>query len=201
MQLTFLPHPEVRALLREPRRTTAVRANHRKAPIFDPHASGNSAQRPDPADQRVDDRARLVHRAQNAGVGPRNCVTHVGARVRRSAVGHTTVERAAIEIGEVERRRHRAEVRGLVVDDEGHLWVAVFGGSAVLRFAPDGRLVARVAVGASQVSSCCLAGGRLVMTTTTEGQDDPEPDAGRLFSVEVGVSAAAVRPFLGRLPG
>ena len=89
---------------------------------------------------------------------------------------------------------------GLTVDDEGHLWVAVYGGSAVHRYAPDGRLVARVRVAASQVTSCCLAGGRLYATTTSKGLDDPEPDAGRLFVADVGVSAPAVRPFRGTLP-
>jgi sugar lactone lactonase YvrE len=90
---------------------------------------------------------------------------------------------------------------GLVVDDDGHLWVAVFGGSAVHRYAPDGRLVARVEVGASQVSSCCLADGRLWITTVAEHLEEPEPDAGRLFVADVGVGAPAVRPFRGVLPG
>ncbi len=90
---------------------------------------------------------------------------------------------------------------GLVVDDEGHLWVAVWGGSAVHRYDPAGRLVLRVEVAASQVSSCCLADGRLLVTTVTEGLDPPEPDAGRLFVADVGVGGAAVRPFRGVLPG
>ena len=90
---------------------------------------------------------------------------------------------------------------GLVVDDEEHLWVAVFGGSAVHRYDPAGRLVARVDVGASQVSSCCLADGRLWITTVAAHLDEPEADAGRLFVAEVGVGAPAVRPFRGVLPG
>jgi sugar lactone lactonase YvrE len=90
---------------------------------------------------------------------------------------------------------------GLVVDDEGHLWVAVFGGSQVQRYDPTGRLVARVEVGASQVSSCCLADGRLWITTVAEGLEQPEPDAGRLFVADVGVGGPAVRPFRGVLPG
>jgi sugar lactone lactonase YvrE len=71
---------------------------------------------------------------------------------------------------------------GLVVDDEGHLWVAVFGGSQVHRYDPAGRLVARVEVGASQVSSCCIADGRLWITTVAEHLDRPEPDAGACSS-------------------
>lgn len=90
---------------------------------------------------------------------------------------------------------------GLVVDDEGHLWVALYGGSAVHRYDPDGRLVARVEVAASQVTSVCLAEGRLYATTTPRGLSDPEPDAGRLFAADVGVAGPPVRPFRGALPG
>ena len=90
---------------------------------------------------------------------------------------------------------------GLVVDDEGHLWVAVFGGSQVHRYDPAGTLVERVHVPASQVSSCCLADGRLYATTVSEGLEQPEEDAGRLFVADVGVGAPPVRPFRGTLPG
>jgi sugar lactone lactonase YvrE len=90
---------------------------------------------------------------------------------------------------------------GLAVDDEGHLWIAVFGGSQVHRYDPDGQLVARVEVGASQVSSCCLADGRLWITTVAEHLDQPESDAGRLFVADVGVGGPPVRPFRGVLPG
>ncbi len=89
---------------------------------------------------------------------------------------------------------------GLTVDDEGHLWVALFGGSAVHRYDPAGRLVARVPLPVSRASSCCLADGLLLVTTVGEGLDGSEPDAGRLFAAEVGVSGPAVRPFLGALP-
>ncbi|MCW2777535.1 MAG: SMP-30/Gluconolaconase/LRE domain protein [Frankiales bacterium] len=87
---------------------------------------------------------------------------------------------------------------GLVVDDDGHLWVALFGGSAVHRYDPRGRLVDVVEVPASQVSSCCLADGRLFVTTVAEGVDEPE--AGRLFVADVGHHGPPVRPFLGALP-
>ena len=89
---------------------------------------------------------------------------------------------------------------GLTVDHEGHLWVAVYGGSAVNRYDPEGRLVVTVTLPASQVTSCCLAGGRLYATTTPKGLSDPEPDAGRLFVADVGVEAPAVRPYRGSLP-
>ena len=104
--------------------------------------------------------------------------------------------------GERELVRHtRGTGDGLAVDDDGHLWIALFGGSAVHRYDPAGRLVARVDVGASQVSSCCLAEGRLWITTVSAHLDAPEPDAGRLFVADVGVGGPPVRPFRGVLPG
>ena len=87
---------------------------------------------------------------------------------------------------------------GLTVADDGSLWVAMFGGSAVHHLSPDGRLLDRVEVPASQVSSCCLADGRLFLTTVAQGVD--EPAAGRLFVAEVGASGPSVAPFRGVLP-
>lgn len=90
---------------------------------------------------------------------------------------------------------------GLTVDERGDLWVALFAGWGVHHHDSTGRLLERIEVGAAQVSSCCLVEGRLVMTTTSFGQDEPDPDAGRLFAVEVDAVAPPVRPFRGRLPG
>ena len=104
--------------------------------------------------------------------------------------------------GERELVRHdRGAGDGLVVDDDGHLWIALFGGSAVHRYDLRGRLVDRVEVPASQVSSCCLAEGRLYMTTVAEGLDEPEAEAGRIFVADVGQHAPPVRAFEGVLPG
>jgi len=83
---------------------------------------------------------------------------------------------------------------GLCVDVDGCLWLAVWGAGEVRRHAPDGRLLARVAVGASQVTSCRFggpAGDVLWITTARVGLDADalarEPRAGGLFAVEPGV--------------
>jgi sugar lactone lactonase YvrE len=47
---------------------------------------------------------------------------------------------------------------GMCLDEEGHIWLAVFMGGEVRRYAPDGKLVARVAVDARQVTSCAFGG-------------------------------------------
>lgn len=81
---------------------------------------------------------------------------------------------------------------GMCVDDDGCLWVAVWGAGVVRRHAPDGQLLATVHVDAPQVSSCCLGGpdGRtLLITTSQEGMGAQDraahPQSGRLFCVDV----------------
>jgi sugar lactone lactonase YvrE len=93
---------------------------------------------------------------------------------------------------------------GLCVDQDGRIWVAIWGGSEVRRYTPDGDLLAVVSVGTSQPSSCALGGpdGRLLFITTARS-DLPdtvlaaEPDAGRLFSVPVSVPGLPLQPYLG----
>ncbi|MER7007621.1 SMP-30/gluconolactonase/LRE family protein [Dactylosporangium sp. NPDC000555] len=50
---------------------------------------------------------------------------------------------------------------GLTVDAEGGIWVALWGGSAVHRYTPDGRLDHVIEVAAALVSSCTFGGPRL----------------------------------------
>jgi sugar lactone lactonase YvrE len=82
---------------------------------------------------------------------------------------------------------------GLTVDAEDHLWVAVWDGGEVRRYTPEGELVARVRVPVIRPTSCCLGGPRLTwlfVSTAREGLTDDDlrlqPEAGRLFCVEVG---------------
>lgn len=90
---------------------------------------------------------------------------------------------------------------GLTVDSEGCVWVALFGGSAVLRYRPDGTLDDRVEVPASQVTACTLGGPglrTLYITTSREGQEPGvEPLAGAVFAAEVGVPGRPPLPFAG----
>jgi sugar lactone lactonase YvrE len=50
---------------------------------------------------------------------------------------------------------------GLTVDSEGCVWVALWGGGAVHRYDPAGRLVEVVRLPVSQVSSVCFGGDSL----------------------------------------
>lgn len=94
---------------------------------------------------------------------------------------------------------------GLTVDAEGCLWVALFGGSAVHRYTPDGELLAVVPLPVVQVTACAFGGpelDRLYVTTSREGLDDAaraaQPLAGALFSVDVpGVTGLPALEFAG----
>ncbi|PWV47320.1 sugar lactone lactonase YvrE [Nocardiopsis sp. L17-MgMaSL7] len=89
---------------------------------------------------------------------------------------------------------------GMQVDDEGHLWVAVWGAGEVHRYDPDGTLESVVAVPAAQPTSVCVTQGprpRLFVTTATVGLDRPGPGDGAVFSVPVGVGGPRVQQFGG----
>ncbi|GLY43395.1 gluconolactonase [Amycolatopsis sp. NBRC 101858] len=84
---------------------------------------------------------------------------------------------------------------GMTIDAEGALWVALWNGSAVVRFSPRGEVLARVEVAATQVSSCCFGGPDLTtlfITTSQEGftpeRAAAEPHAGKVFAVGTGVA-------------
>lgn len=90
---------------------------------------------------------------------------------------------------------------GLTVDAEGHVWVALFGGSAVRRYTPDGRLDDVLALPVRQVTAVTFGGAaldELYVTTSREGLgEDAEPLAGALFSASVGVRGLPVREYAG----
>lgn len=111
--------------------------------------------------------------------------------------------------GGVTGRRHVVRVGGghpdgMHVDDEGFLWVALWGGGAVHRYDPSGRLTATVRLPVTNVSSCCFGGpdrSTLFITTSQQGLSPErraaEPDAGRVFRVDAGVSGPPATPFGG----
>ena len=90
---------------------------------------------------------------------------------------------------------------GLTVDAEGGVWSAFFGGSAVHRYTPEGKLDEVVDVAARQVTACTFGGDdldRLFITTSRENlEPDDDPQAGSLFVADVGVRGRPVREFAG----
>lgn len=88
---------------------------------------------------------------------------------------------------------------GLAVDVEGCVWVAVWGGSEVLRLSPDGEVIARITMPVSQPSSCAItADGTLIITSARAGLDAAalrhQPHAGAVFALPIGVAGLPVAP-------
>ncbi len=78
---------------------------------------------------------------------------------------------------------------GLAIDQAGYVWVALWGGSRVQRFAPDGSLAGYVEVPCVNVTSCAFVGKDLMQLVITTSNIDQETDqaAGKtyLFNVTV----------------
>ncbi len=93
---------------------------------------------------------------------------------------------------------------GATVDAEGNLWSAGFGGWHVLKFAPDGALLAAVKLPVSQPTSCTFGGpglATLFVTTARLWLDEDglrqQPLAGDLLAFEPGTSGVPDGMFAG----
>jgi sugar lactone lactonase YvrE len=83
---------------------------------------------------------------------------------------------------------------GIAVDDEGAVWVAIWGGGHVRRYTPGGRLDRIVEVPADHVTACAFGGvdGTTLLVTSAAGYGDDtaaraQSHAGALFAVDAGV--------------
>lgn len=93
---------------------------------------------------------------------------------------------------------------GMTVDDEGCLWVALWGGGCVRRYRPDGTLAAVVHLPVSQVTSCAFGGhdrGDLYITSAAHQLSDQQlaagPHAGGLFRCRPGITGPPAIPYAG----
>ncbi|MGV9450912.1 SMP-30/gluconolactonase/LRE family protein [Streptomyces sp. NPDC003635] len=89
---------------------------------------------------------------------------------------------------------------GLTVDAEGCVWVALWDGSAVRRYTPDGELDRTVALPTPRITACAFGGPDLTdlyVTTARVGLDAPHPVAGSLLVVPGAGQGLAQPPFRG----
>jgi sugar lactone lactonase YvrE len=111
--------------------------------------------------------------------------------------------------GTVSGRRTFAEVDpadglpdGLVVDADGFVWLCLFGGGAIRRYAPDGTLASHVPLPVTN-PTCPAFGGpdlRTLYVTSarhrlTEAQLAAEPQAGAVVALDPGVAGLPARRF------
>ncbi len=90
---------------------------------------------------------------------------------------------------------------GPVTDSAGCLWLGLFGGHAVHRYAPDGRLLQRLPFPVANITKLAFGGDDLCTvyaTTARKGLSAAalaeQPHAGDLFSFRVPVAGLAVAP-------
>lgn len=92
---------------------------------------------------------------------------------------------------------------GMTVDAEGYVWSARWGGSCLVRYAPDGAEVQRIHFPAQRVSSVIFGGEDYadMYVTTAGGENKAElgPGAGALYRVRSGVKGVAEFPSRVRL--
>ena len=90
---------------------------------------------------------------------------------------------------------------GLTIDAEGGVWVALWDGGAVRRYAPDGALDAVVPLPCGRVTACAFGGDdldELFITTSRFGlPPGADPSGGALFRCRPGVRGRPVREFAG----
>jgi sugar lactone lactonase YvrE len=93
---------------------------------------------------------------------------------------------------------------GSAMDCEGYLWNAQWGGSRIVRYAPDGQIDRIIPLPVSQPTSCAFGGpemSTLYVTSARIGLDirqlTREPLAGSIFSIDVGVRGLSIPDFSG----
>ncbi len=90
---------------------------------------------------------------------------------------------------------------GTTMDDEGGLWVALWGGGAVRRYDADGTLSEVVELPVTNVTACAFSGpgsSELFVTTSMDGVDpEAEAAAGALFSIGTGARGVEQARFAG----
>jgi len=106
------------------------------------------------------------------------------------------------ETGEISNKKIAVEVAsemgfpdGMTIDEEGNIWVALWGGSAVGCWNPEtGKLIRTVEVPAKNVTSCAFGDddlATLYITTARIAASDEElkkfPNAGGVFKIRLGV--------------
>lgn len=80
---------------------------------------------------------------------------------------------------------------GMTVDGDGCIWSAIWGGSQIRRYSPEGQLLQTVDVPALQPTAVCLTGQHLIVTTATYGLAAPGPWDGAVLHASCTATAPA----------
>ena len=126
--------------------------------------------------------------------------------------GHRAIDVFDYDLGDrsIRGRRHLVELAGegdpdgLCVDGEGCVWLARWGGWAVERYTPEGKLERRLPVPVAHVTKPAFGGPDLrdlYLTTARKGLGEAElsrqPHAGGVFRARPGVAGKPVPTYRG----
>lgn len=91
---------------------------------------------------------------------------------------------------------------GGALDDNGNVWIALWGAGKVSCFSPKGHLLSEIELPIPQPSSCCFGGpdnNLLFITSARQGllveQLEAYPDSGKTFVIKLKVKGAAINRF------
>jgi sugar lactone lactonase YvrE len=91
---------------------------------------------------------------------------------------------------------------GGAVDQNGNVWIALWGGGKVVCYTPEGEPLNEISLPVPQPSSCCFGGpdnNILFITTAREGLTETEltqyPQSGAVFFIQLPVQGAVVHKF------
>lgn len=91
---------------------------------------------------------------------------------------------------------------GLAIDNEGCIWLALWGGSRVVKISPQGVIISEHHFPVAQPSSCAFGSdGTLFVTSARAGLSESDlaeqPLAGSLFTLTTNTSGVPVSKFKG----
>jgi sugar lactone lactonase YvrE len=144
-----------------------------------------------------------IHIANTLSVSPDGQVIYVADSARKAIYAHQTADLK--QVREFANTRDQpASPDGSAVDVDGYLWNAQWGGSRIVRYAPDGAIDRIVSMPVSQPTSCAFGGPDLTTLYVTSAWDElspraraAEPLAGGLFAFEPGVKGLALPLYQG----
>ncbi|PGH08760.1 hypothetical protein AJ80_07798 [Polytolypa hystricis UAMH7299] len=76
---------------------------------------------------------------------------------------------------------------GFAMDEEGHLWVAMWGGSKVIRVSPEAKIVGEISMPTKCITCTEFSGTDLFITTAKDDSSPEDTFGGHLYKVNVGV--------------
>lgn len=127
------------------------------------------------------------------GLSPDGATIYHSDTARLSILAHRLGADGGVERTEVFAKLDGGGPDGLAVDEEGGVWVAVYGGGCVQRFGPAGALEQRIEVPANAVTSLCFGGDdrRDLYVVSADNSDDPAR-AGSVFRTRAPIAGLPV---------